>query len=252
MSSESIAPPVRVVVVDDEAHARGLIREYLSGMPGFELVAECSNGFEAVKVISRERPDLVLLDIQMPKLDGFEVLELLEPKPAVIFVTAFDEYAVKAFEVHAIDYLLKPFGRERLAEVLEHAVTRLRPGGSDVDEASPALMRPRSLPLDRILVRNDSDVVIIPAAKLDYAEAQDDYVKLTVGEASYLKQQTLSELEEQLDGRRFIRVHRSYIINLDRLAKVELYAKDSRVAILRDGTKVPISRTGYAKLRERL
>lgn len=252
MSCEVTAPRVRVVIVDDESHARGLIREYLAEMAEFELVAECANGFEAVKVIGRERPELVLLDIQMPKLDGFEVLELLDPKPAVIFVTAFDEYAVKAFEVHAIDYLLKPFDRERFVEVLSHALGRLRLGELQQTEVSPALARPRSLPLDRILVRHDSDVVIIPAAKLDFAEAQDDYVKLAVGETSYLKQQTLSELEEQLDARRFIRVHRSYIINVDRLARVELYAKDSRVAILRDGTKVPISRAGYAKLRERL
>ncbi len=252
VDADSTVRPVRVVSVDDEAHARGLIREYLSEMPDFELIAECANGFEAVKVIGRERPDLILLDIQMPKLDGFEVLELLDPKPKVIFVTAFDEYAVKAFEVRAIDYLLKPFGRERFVEVLEHAAARLRPDHSPEVRLQPDFARPRSLPLNRILVRHDSDVVIIPATKLDFAEAQDDYVRLAVGDVSYLKQQTLSELEEQLDPGRFIRVHRSYIINVDRLAKVELYAKDSRVAILRDGTKVPISRAGYAKLRERL
>lgn len=244
--------PVRVVVVDDEAHARALILEYLGESPGFEVVAECANGFEAVKVISRERPDLILLDIQMPRLDGFEVLELLDPKPAVIFITAFDEYAVKAFEVHAIDYLLKPFSRERFLSVLEHAAGRLRPGMPDDAVALAQVGRRQALPLDRILVRHESDVVIIPTIRLDFAEAQDDYVRLAVGESSYLKQQTLSELEEQLDSRRFIRVHRSYIINVDRLARVELYSKDSRVAVLRDGTKVPISRAGYAKLRERL
>ena len=239
-----------VIVVDDEAPARALIREFLSSHTNFEILAECSNGFDAVKAIAKERPDLVLLDIQMPKLDGFEVLELLEEKPAVIFVTAYDQYAVRAFEVQAVDYLLKPFGQDRFDAVLARATARL---GADTELSGlGALARPGDGLLDRILVRSDSDVVIIPVAKLDYAEAQDDYVRLAVGTAKYLKQQTLTDLEGRLDPRRFIRVHRSYIINVDRLARVELYARDSRIAILKDGTKIPISRSGYAKLKELL
>ena len=242
--------PLRVVIVDDEPPARALLREYLSGDDRFELVAECANGFEAVKSVARTQPDLVLLDIQMPKLDGFEVLELLDPRPRVIFVTAYDEFAIRAFEVHAIDYLLKPFTRERFAEVMAHAARVISPEQRLALSAASREARPKSLPLQRILVRRDSDIEVIPVQRIDYIEARDDFVSISVGTAKHLKQQTLGELEKLLDPRRFVRVHRSYIVNIERLGRVELYAKDSRVAILADGTKIPVSRSGYARLRE--
>jgi two-component system LytT family response regulator len=243
---------IRVIVVDDEPPARALAREYLAGDERFELVAECANGLEAVKSVARFQPDIILLDVQMPKLDGFEVLELLEPKPRVVFVTAYDEYAVRAFEVHAVDYLLKPFSRERFQQVLDR-IAALSPSSEDQPLAGIIrAARPGSLPLQRILVRRDSDIEVIPVQKVDYIEARDDSVCIVSGGAKHLKQQTLAEMEEQLDPRRFIRVHRSYILNVDRLSKVELYAKDSRVAILNDGTKIPVSRAGYARLRELL
>ncbi len=241
---------LRVVMVDDEAPARRLLREYLEDTPGVSIVAECGNGFEAVKAVAEHEPDLMLLDIQMPKLDGFEVVELLERDLPIIFITAHDEHALRAFEVHAVDYLLKPYSAERLREALDRARDRIGRG-----EASPALdelvsaARPDWGTLARILVRDGSDVRVIPADDVDYIEARDDAVAIHVGGASHLKAQRLSTLEERLDPKRFIRVHRSFILNIDRLRSIELYAKDSRIAILEDGTKVPVSRSGYSRLR---
>jgi len=196
-------------------------------------------------------PELILLDIQMPKLSGFEVLELLGPRaPAVIFVTAYDEFALRAFQVHAVDYLLKPFGAERLAEALGRARTRI--GTREVVPAKALVSEARAAraPLERILIRDRTDVHVIPAAKIDYLESQDDYVSVKVGEKQFLKEQTLSELEQLLDPARFVRIHRRYLLNVARLARIEQAVTDSRVAILQDGTELPISRSGYTKLRE--
>lgn len=240
---------LRTVVVDDEDLARSLVREYLSSHQDIEIVAECSNGFEAVKAITELKPDLLFLDVQMPKLDGFEVLELVEHHPAVVFVTAYDQYAVKAFEVHAVDYLLKPFGKERFDEALALARGRVSRRQSPALGDVLAAARPRDVPVERLLVRDGSKVYVIAIEKLDYVEAQDDYVALKSEGKSFLKQQRLSELEALLDPKRFVRIHRSYILNVDRLARLELYAKDSRMAILKDGTKLPVSRAGYDKLK---
>ena len=244
---------LRVIVVDDEAPARRLLREYLEDTAGVSIVAECGNGFEAVKAVAEHQPDLMLLDIQMPKLDGFEVVELLEQELPIIFITAHDEHALRAFEVHAVDYLLKPYSAERLAEALERARERIGRGDAlpPIDELV-ASARPEGADLERILVRDGSDVRVIPVETVDYIEARDDAVGIHVGGKSHLKAQRLSTLEERLDEKRFIRVHRSYILNIDRLRSIELYAKDSRIAILEDGTKVPVSRSGYARLRELL
>jgi two-component system LytT family response regulator len=240
---------LRVAIVDDEELARRLLREYLAAHADVEIVAECANGFEAVKAVAEQDPDLLFLDVQMPKLTGFEVLELIGREIAVVFVTAYDEFALKAFEVHAIDYLLKPIAPERLAEALARARQRIvRPEPLPVAELAAAA-RQRSGPLERILVRQGSKVHVIPAGKLDYAEAQDDYVCLRSEGKEYLKEQTLAELESVLDSTRFVRIHRSYVMNVERLAKIELYAKDSRVAILADGTRLPVSRAGYARLK---
>ena len=244
--------PLRVAIVDDEALARSLLREYLAAVPDVEVVAECANGFEAVKAVAELAPDLLLLDIQMPKLDGFEVLELIERDVAVIFVTAYDEHAIRAFEVHAVDYLLKPFPPERLAQALERARARLGQPHQAATAELVAAARPPGLPLARVLVREGSKVHVIPVEKLDLVEARDDYVCLRSGGREYRKQQTLASLAARLDPARFVRVHRSFVVNVERLGRIELYAKDSRIAILTDGSRIPLSRAGYARLRELL
>ncbi|HUK29987.1 MAG TPA: response regulator [Candidatus Acidoferrum sp.] len=243
---------VRAVIVDDEELARQVIREYLSAHADIEIAAECANGFEAVKAVSELKPDLVFLDIQMPKLDGFEVLELIGNEAAIVFVTAHDEFAIRAFEVHAVDYLLKPVGADRFAAALERAKKRLvgaAPLAGVPTAELIAAARPVTQYADRIPVRDGARVHIIPVAKLDYAEAQDDYVALCSEGKKHLKQQTIASLEAALDPARFMRVHRSYIVNLERIAKVEPYGKDSHVAVLHNGTQLPVSRAGYARLR---
>ena len=241
--------PLRVVIVDDEPLARAVIREYLRAHPEVDVVAECGNGFEAVKAVAELSPDLVFLDVQMPKLNGFEVLELLGRDVAVVFTTAYDQYALRAFDVHAVDYLLKPFDERRFSEALSRARTRLQ------SERPPAEVgalvtdaRRRQGPVERVLIRDGSQVHVIPVEKIDYVEAQDDYVCFKSEGKQYLKDQTMAALETTLDSARFVRIHRSYLLNIDRISRVELYAKDSRVAILRDGTRLPVSRAGYARL----
>lgn len=243
---------IRTIIVDDEELARVLVREYLATHPDIEIVAECANGFEAVKAATELSPDLMFLDIQMPKLSGFEVLELIEHPPTVIFVTAFDQYALKAFEVHAVDYLLKPYSKERFDEALAYAVEHLDKRLPEKTKDIIASAKPENQLLERVLIKEGSKVLVIPVEKIDYIEAQDDYVSFRVEGKSHLKMQRLSELEASLDNRQFVRIHRSYILNIERLAKIELYAKDSRTAILKDGTRLPVSRTGYSKLQELL
>ncbi len=248
---------IRAIIVDDEDLARQVLRELISQHTEVEIIAECANGFEAVKAVMEQKPDLLFLDIQMPKLDGFEVLELIGNETAVVFVTAYDSYAIKAFGVHAVDYLLKPYGAERFNGALERAKERI--SGRAAGKSSPDLPLPVDLSasaraplqhLDRIAVRDGTRVFIIPVAKLDYAEAQDDYLALASDGKKHLKQQTISSLEAALDPTRFIRVHRSYIVNVERVARLEPYAKDSHVAVLTNGAQIPVSRSGYAKLRE--
>ncbi len=247
------ADTLRVVIVDDEPLARTVVREYLKRHPGVEVVAECGNGFDAVKAVAELSPDLMFLDVQMPKLNGFEVLELIGRQVPVIFTTAYDQYALRAFEVHAVDYLLKPFSEERFAEALSRARARLQ---AQRDAAGPRGAGRRgaaaSGPVERVLIRDGSQVHVLPVEKIDYVEAQDDYVCFKAEGKQYLKDQTMGALEAQLDPARFVRIHRSYLLNIERIARVELYAKDSRVAILRDGTRLPVSRAGYARLSKLL
>ena len=246
---------LRVAIVDDEEPARMVLREYLEGEPDVELVAECANGFEAVKAVAEIKPDVLLLDVQMPKLDGFEVLELVGRDTAVVFTTAYDEYALRAFDVHAVDYLLKPFGRARLQEALERTRQRLnqastpaRPAPADISAAA----RPSGSRLSRIVIRDGAHVHVVPLERVDYIEAQDDYIAVHEGGRALLKDQTLSNLESQLDPRRFVRIHRSFLLNLDRLARLEATGKDSRMAILHDGRRLPVSKSGYSRLQELL
>ncbi|HYN07512.1 MAG TPA: LytTR family DNA-binding domain-containing protein [Vicinamibacterales bacterium] len=241
---------LRVVIVDDEEPARLALRQDLQAFEDVEIVAECANGFEAVKIVGDAKPDLILLDVQMPKLDGFEVLELIGGEVPVIFVTAYDEFAIKAFDVHAVDYLLKPVTRPRLAAALDRARAR------QIAEPPPVALktsaRPPGSPLERVVIRDGAQVHVVSTDKIDYVEAQDDYVGIRTGGKTLLKEQTLGDLEAQLDARRFVRIHRSYLLNIERLARVELYAKDSRLAILTDGTKLPVSRAGYQRLQQLL
>ncbi len=238
---------IRAVVVDDEELARAVVREHLASHPEVEVVGECGSGVEAVDALARLRPDLVFLDVQMPGLTGFEVLEVADPPPAVVFVTAYDTFALRAFEVHAVDYLLKPFSRERFETALARAVARLSAGAPS---PSPALLadsaRGAGRPLERIAVRSGSGVAILPCVSIDYVKAEDDYVLLVAGGTRHLKHETMASVESRLDPRRFVRIHRSFLVNVDRLARVE----EGRTAILTTGERLPVSRAGAARLRE--
>ncbi len=239
---------LRAIIVDDEELARSVVRELLKPHPEIQIVAECANGFEAVKAVAEHKPDLLFLDVQMPKLTGFDVLELIGTDVAVIFVTAYDEFAMKAFEVHAVDYLLKPVGKERLEAALERAKARLGEKMPAPAELSAAARAPGQY-TERIVVKDGTKVTLIPVAKLDYAEAQDDYVALASEGKKHLKQQTIASLEASLDPAKFVRIHRSYLVNLERVARIEPYGKDSRLAILSTGARLPVSRTGYGRLK---
>jgi two-component system, LytTR family, response regulator len=239
---------IRALIVDDEELARHVLRELLQSHPEIRIVAECANGFEAVKAVAQHQPDLLFLDVQMPKLSGFDVLELLEHDVCVIFVTAYDEYAMKAFDVHAVDYLLKPVGLERLNAALERARDRIGKKMPAVHELAASARPPQQF-LERIVVKDGTRVSLVPVSKLDYVEAQDDYVALATQGTKHLKQQTIASVEAGLDPARFVRIHRSYIVNFERVVRIEPFGKDSRVAILTDGKRLPISRAGYARLK---
>jgi two-component system LytT family response regulator len=245
---------MRVIIVDDELLARAVLREHLEAYPDVEIAGECANGFEAVKAIAELAPDLVFLDIQMPRLDGFEVVELAGAKTQYVLVTAYDQFALRAFEVHALDYLLKPFSRERLEQALQHARERL--GGPQAGAAASGAVAAaqeaarRRTPLERILIRDGSRVQVIPAAQIDYIEAQDDYVQVVAAGRAWLKSQRLAELEEQLDPGAFLRVHRSYIVSLAAIERIDPSGKDGHCAVLHGGARIPVSRSGYQKLKE--
>lgn len=239
---------IKALIVDDEDLARLLLRELVQTHPEVLVAAECANGFEAVKAVAEHKPDLIFLDVQMPKLSGFDVLELIGTDTAVVFVTAYDQYAMRAFEVHAVDYLLKPIGRERFEAALERAKSRIGeklPSAPDLASAA----RPPKQFLERIVVRDGTRVTLIPVRKLDFAEAQDDYVALASEGKKHLKQQTIASLEACLDPEQFVRIHRSYVVNFEKVVRIEPYGKDSRLAILADGTRLPVSKAGYARLK---
>jgi two-component system, LytTR family, response regulator len=238
----------KTIIVDDEELARHIVRELLGAHPEIEVVAECANGVEAVKAVAEHKPNLIFLDVQMPKLTGFDVLELIGTDVPVIFVTAFDQFAMRAFEVHAVDYLLKPIGKERFEAALERAKSRL---GEKMPKAEDlaATARPPQQYLERIVVKDGTRVTLIPVGKLDYAEAQDDYVALASQGKKHLKQQTITGLEACLNPAFFVRIHRSYIVNLERVTRIEPYGKESRMAILADGARLPVSKAGYARLK---
>jgi len=242
---------IRAVIVDDEELARHLLREYLRPEQDIEIVAECGNGFEGVRAANELSPNLMFLDVQMPKLDGLEVLDLIDREIAVIFVTAYDQYAMKAFDAAAVDYLLKPFSQDRFRAALDRARRRLAEKQKMPDPVElKAAASPPGQYAQRVVVKDGARIHIIPAEKLEYAEAQDDYVALHSEKKSWLKQLSMTNLESTLDPARFVRVHRSYLLNVDKIVKIEPYTKDTRLAVLMDGTQIPISRAGYTRLKE--
>jgi two-component system LytT family response regulator len=242
----------RVLVADDEEPARRLLAEYLRDAEGWTLVGQAKNGLEAVQLASSEHPDLLLLDVQMPKLDGFEVLGLIAPEIAVVFTTAFDDYALRAFEVHAVDYLLKPFTSERFGQALARAEKRL---GERRAVEAPVLAQAARAPgtfLDRLVIRDGAEILIVATRSIDFVKGQDDYIEVFHEGRSSLTQQTLQSLEASLDPRQFVRVHRSYLLNVSAVARLEPWGHSSKVAVLADGRTVPVSRSGEARLKAAL
>ena len=240
----------KVIIIDDEPLARSIVKEFLQKHPDLQLMQECGDGFEGLKAIQQHQPDLIFLDIQMPKINGFEMLELLEQTPAVIFTTAFDEYAIKAFEAHAIDYLLKPFSQERFDKALAKWIEQKKLGH---EKTTQELLETASLSpaqSQRIVIKDGSKIKIIPVHDVQYLEAADDYVKIHTKDGYFLKNKTMNHFEQVLDGQQFVRSHRSYIVNVQQITRIDPYEKDSHVAVLRSGVKVPVSRNGYGKLKE--
>ncbi|MET0461711.1 MAG: LytTR family transcriptional regulator DNA-binding domain-containing protein [Chitinophagaceae bacterium] len=239
----------KVIIIDDEPLARSIVKEYLAKHPQLELLGECGDGFEGVKMIQQHQPDLIFLDIQMPKINGFEMLELLEQPPNVIFTTAFDEYAIKAFEAHAIDYLLKPFNQERFDKAVSKWQEQQQshvPAKTDELLETAALSPAQN---QRVVVKNGSKIKIIPVHDIFFLEAADDYVKIHTHEGYFLKNKTMSHFEQALDGQQFVRSHRSYIVNVQQITRIDPYEKDNHIAILKSGMRVPVSRGGYGKLK---
>ena len=239
---------IKTVIIDDEPLARSIVAEYLKTYSEIEILEECNDGFEGIKAITRHQPDLIFLDIQMPKITGFEMLELIEEPPAVIFTTAFDEYAIKAFETHAIDYLLKPFSKERFDKALQKWLSQQRDSAATKSEWLPEqTQQPEER--SRIVVREGSNIRIIPVNDVHYIEAYDDYVKIFTAKEMFLKKKTMSYYEKILDPAQFVRVHRSYILQVPQITRIEPLEKDSHIARLKNGTQIPLSKTGYTKLK---
>jgi two-component system LytT family response regulator len=243
---------IKALIIDDETPARELIKNYLAGKPDIDIIGECENGFDALKAIQDLHPDLLFLDIQMPKIDGFELLEVLDNKPEVIFTTAYDQYAIKAFEHNAVDYLLKPFSKARLEQAIEKVISRIEtiPAllGSNIGQLQQHLDESERI-IDRVIARLGSRIIIIPVDKIQYIEAQDDYVMIYWDSSRHLKEKTMKYFEHHLPPN-FIRIHRSYIVNVDQISSIELYEKDTHLVILKNGARLRASQEGYKKLRE--
>jgi two-component system LytT family response regulator len=238
---------IKAILIDDEPLARAVLKEYLRDYPEIQVVQECNDGFEGVKAIQQHKPDLLFLDIQMPKINGFEMLELLEQPPGVIFTTAFDEFALKAFEAHAVDYLLKPFSKERFAKALqkwrEHQPHAVTPALLETAAEAPQQQ-------ERVVVKINGKIKIIPVEDIEYIEAADDYARIYTKDGNFLKNKTMSFFERSLPAADFVRVHRSYILHVRQVTRIEPYEKDQQIALLRGGAKIPISKSGYARLKQ--
>jgi two-component system LytT family response regulator len=241
---------IKAILIDDEPLARQIVKEYLEEHKDVSVVAECNDGFEGVKAIMQHQPDIIFLDIQMPKINGFEMLELIENPPAVIFTTAFDDYAIKAFENHAVDYLLKPFSRERLDKALKKWKSQRSGPSVNINESllESAAQSPQQS--QRVVVKTAGKIKIIPVDQIHYLEAADDYVKIHTQEGAFLKNKTMAQFEKSLDPDMFVRTHRSYFVNIQQITRIDPYEKESYLALLKNGVKVPVSKTGYSRLKQ--
>lgn len=241
---------IRAVLIDDEPLARSIVKEYLQYHPEVEVVQECNDGFEGVKAIMQHQPDLIFLDVQMPKISGFEMLELVENPPAVIFTTAFDEYAIKAFENNAVDYLLKPFSRDRFNKAMQRLAEQRHSPAKEVTQS--LLETAAALPQQskRIVVKIAGRIRIIPVDEVHFLESADDYVKIHTKDGAFIKNRTMSNFEQLLDAQQFVRTHRSYMVNVQYISRIDPYEKENYVAVLKTGEKVPVSKTGYGKLKK--
>lgn len=243
---------IKAIIIDDEKLARDIVRKYLEQNKNIEICTECSNGFEAIKSINEIKPDLIFLDIQMPKLTGFEMLELLDDKPEIIFTTAYDQFAIKAFEVNAIDYLLKPFSLERFNEALNKVIEKIKNEEKNDSKINNVLSKVNEEieKLNRIVVKNNQKIIIIPTEKITDLQAQDDYVLINSELGNHLKKQTMKFYENHLDNKIFFRVHRSHIVNINFVKQIELFEKESYKLTLKNGDKIPVSKSGYSKIKE--
>jgi two-component system LytT family response regulator len=245
---------IKTIIIEDEAPASELLKHYLKDFSIIDVVDVCANGFEGLKSISESKPDLIFLDIQMPKLTGFEMLEILEERPEIIFTTAYDQFAIKAFELNAVDYLLKPFNKERLSEAVNKVIEKFHSGKAGRKAAADLLPRKPETEarLSRIVVKKGNSIKIIPVEQVKYIEAQDDYVMIYYSDGKALKQQTMKYYEENLSRADFVRIHRSYIVNVKEINRIEPYGKENHIAVMLSGAKLPVSRSGYKQLREDL
>lgn len=244
---------LQTLIVEDEELARSLLRSYLKDQPDIEIIGECENGFDGVKAINEQKPDLVFLDIQMPKITGFEMIELLDHKPQIIFTTAYDQYALKAFELNAVDYLLKPFSKERMQKAIEKVVHNIQHNESNTEKLEElSNFRPGEAFIDRVVVKDRHKIHIITVDKIRYIESLDDYVMIYTQEGRHMKQKTMKYFETYLDPKNFIRIHRSFIVQVDNIAEIQQYEKESYVVILKDKdrTKLKVSKAGYKKIKE--
>lgn len=240
---------MKVVIIDDEPLARMIVKEYLQNYSDMVVVQECNDGFEGVKAIQQHQPDLVFLDIQMPKINGFEMLELVDPAPPIIFATAFEEFAIKAFETHAVDYLLKPFSKDRFDKAMQKFLQQQKNRPEQTQALLEAVSASSPVQASRIVLKDGGKIKIIPVPSIQYLEAADDYVKIYTQEGSFLKKKTMQHFEDVLQ-QNFVRVHRSYIINTQLITRIDPYEKDGHLVLLSTGARLPVSKAGYAKLKE--
>ncbi len=238
---------IKILIVDDEHLAREIIKGYLSDRMDIELVGECENGLDCIKFLKDQPVDLLFLDIQMPKIDGFEMLEVIENHPEVIFSTAFDQHAIRAFEKNAIDYLLKPYSKERFDNALEKAILRIKGQQKTTTHSLPEQL---SKTIERIIVRSGSKITLIPVEDIYYFESNDDYVLIHTKTGRFIKDQTMKYLENNLPKKSFIRVHRGFIANINAIKSIEAYSKDSYMGLMENGEKIKISPEGYRKIKE--
>ena len=241
---------IKAIIIDDEPLARSIVKEYLETQNDIQIVQECNDGFEGVKAIQQHQPDLIFLDIQMPKINGFEMLELLEQQPAVIFTTAFDEFAIKAFDAHAIDYLLKPFSKARF----ETSIQKWKDQHNNIDSKNKTKVFLETVSKQpeeqlRVVVKAGSKIRIIPVHEIIFIEADDDYVRIHTADGSFLKKKTMQHFEEVLNQKEFVRVHRSYIVSIPQITRIETSEKDTHEAVLKNNQRIPLSKTGYPKLK---